>query len=445
MNRIVNGTRRVLLAVGLALGLAGAAHSQGAAATPPAFTIAVVPDTQFYLDYTHQTEAGFKFDARNLFFEQMEFLAARTRSQGGDIAFVTAVGDVWEHQTKRMDEDHYARGLRSIPNPGLDVYLAPSDKAFSVEMPIAREGYAMIAGKVPFSVVPGNHDYDAQWTDSRYPISPDPMKAADKLRPYGMLHFGGLDNWRQVFGEGAPFFEGRPWYVAAYNGGADSAQVFAAGGYRFLHIGLEMAPPDDVLAWASSVITAHPGLPVIVTTHDHLNTDGSRTPNPAVDMKAVDPIHNNPEDVWTKFLSKHPQIFLVLSGHEHAQALRIDRNEAGGKVYQIMADYQARAQVAKDAGIKVDASVGVGDGWLRLMTFDLATATPSVRVRTYSTHYKAYSTDLPDYAAWYKAHEKPTLTDAQFLGEDDFSLTLDDFRARFGPPRPNLDPPSPGG
>lgn len=61
------------------------------------FTLVVVPDTQYYLDYTHQTEDGFPFNARQLFFDQMRFIADRTVPNGGDIAFVTAVGDIWQH------------------------------------------------------------------------------------------------------------------------------------------------------------------------------------------------------------------------------------------------------------------------------------------------------------------------------------------------------------
>jgi hypothetical protein len=71
---------------------------------------------------------------------------------------------------------------------------------------------------------------------------------------------------------------------------------------------------------------------------------------------------------------------------------------------------------------------------MRLMEFDMAAKVPTVRVRTYSTHYKAYSNELPTYAAWYKAEEWPQLSDAAFNAQDDFTLTLNDFRARFDKP-----------
>src|SRR3546814_6040565 len=61
------------------------------------FTIAVVPDTQYYTDYRHQTEEGFPFDARELFFDQMQYIAANAESEGGDIAFARS-----EEQTSEL-------------------------------------------------------------------------------------------------------------------------------------------------------------------------------------------------------------------------------------------------------------------------------------------------------------------------------------------------------
>jgi hypothetical protein len=421
--------RMAVLAAVLALGPLGAL----AAPDDGRFTIAVIPDTQNYVDFTHQTAEGFPFDARDQFFEQMRYVAANLKSAGGDIAFVTAVGDVWQHQTLKIDADHAARGFKVIPNPIMDAHLPPTQKTLTVEAPAARQGYALIAGKVPFSVVPGNHDYDAQWSAAGYP--PDPVYNPANPMTLGMLHVGGLDNWRSVFGEGAAFFKGQPWYVAAYNGGADSAQIFTAGGYRFLHIGLQFAAPDDVLAWAEGVIRAHPGLPTIISTHDFLDTEGRRLPNPGVDMHRVDPVENNPQDVWDKFVRRNDQIFLVLSGHEHGQAHRTDPNDAGHLVHQVLADYQNRGQTAIDAGLVKKPRPMLGDGWLRLMAFDFTGLVPTVRVRTYSTHYKAFSGDLPGYAAWYRPDEQPKMTDAEFLAADDFSIPLQDFRARFAAAR----------
>ena len=65
------------------------------------------------------------------------------------------------------------------------------------------------------------------------------------------------------------------------------------------------------------------------------------------------------------------------------------------------------------------------------MIFDMRADIPRLHVRTYSSHYKKLSTETPDYAAWYKAKEKPTLSDDEFHKGDDFVIELTDFRQRF--------------
>lgn len=412
--------------------LAPAATAEPAAADT-SFTIAVIPDTQNYLDFTHQTAEGFPFDASELFLEQMAYIAENLESEGGEIAFVTSLGDVWQHQTLEMDAEHAARGFRKVANPILDAHFAPTEKVKTVEMPKAHEGFSLIAGKTPFSVVPGNHDYDAMWSDSQFPpraMTPAEVDPND-LTSLGVLHPGGLDNFRSVFGAETAFFKDQPWYIASHDGGADSAQIFEAGGYRFLHIGLQFDPPNASLAWAASVIEANKGLPTIISTHDYLSKEGKRVPNAIIDGNAVDPIHNTPEMVWEKLISQNDQIFLVLCGHQHGQAWRVDENASGNKVWQVLADYQDRNQTLKATGFKSDWPVGIGDGWMRLMTFDFGADTPVLKVETYSTHYAELSREAADYAAWYKPGEQPQMSDAEFHDTDDYTLDLEDFRARF--------------
>ncbi|MGE0386357.1 MAG: serine/threonine protein phosphatase [Gammaproteobacteria bacterium] len=401
----------------------------------PEFTIAVIPDTQNYLDFKRQRAAGFPFDASEMLMGQMSFIARNLAEAGGKIAFVTHVGDVWQHPTGGIDAAHRALGLAADPTNAVVAHYVADPRSVAIEMEGGRRALRLIAGKTPFSVVPGNHDYDAFWADSRFPQAPDPRNPGDHPTPYGLLHYGGLENFNRVFAPDSEFFHGQPWYVAHYNGGANSAQVFEAAGYRFLHIGLEMAPHDDVIGWAASVVERHRGLPTIVTIHDHLDRLGERRALPEVDFKKVNPEHNDPEDLWREFLSRHDQIFLVLSGHQNGQSRRVDTGAGGGKVWQLLADYQDRNQSLRNVDPDAKAQGGVGDGWLRLLNFDFSASVPRLQVRTWSTHFNAYARDLPQYAAWYKAHEQPQMTDAQFLDQEEFELELDDFVRRFGTAR----------
>jgi hypothetical protein len=125
------------------------------------------------------------------------------------------------------------------------------------------------------------------------------------------------------------------------------------------------------------------------------------------------------------------QIFLVLCGHQPGQAFRMDRNAFGHAVYQVLADYQERWQTLLDVGYSPTWPDAVGDGWMRLMRFDMDSKTPTVEVKTYSTHYKKFSGEMPEYVTWYRPNEQPAMTDAEFLAAEDFTIELADFRDRF--------------
>ena len=419
---------RRLCAMGVVVGLSLGGLIGCEQAPERRFTIAVIPDTQNYLDYLHQKNEGFPIDAVAQFYAQMNYIAQNARSRGGDIAFVTSVGDVWQHATMGIDAAHQAAGHTAISDDHIPAALRPDDRARTVEMPAAIDGYNLLKGVVPFSVAPGNHDYDGFWLSAQHP--PEPSK-----NPYGQVHYNGLSNFVSVFGAESAFFRDEEYYVGSFNGGADSATVFTAGGYSFLHIALEMQPADDVLAWAQSMMDAYPGRPTIISMHEFLNTKAERKPSVYLNLKTIHSEHNDPEEIWQKLIRPNDQVFLVLSGHFHGQARRMDVNEAGHAVHQLLSDYQDRRQSYLDAGGDPKAPFSaVGDGWMRLMQFDFSGATPRLTVRTYSTHYEQFARDHEAYVAHYRDHEQPGMSDADFIAEDEFTLDLDDFTQRFGAP-----------
>lgn len=386
------------------------------------FTVAVIPDTQNYVDYRHQKWSGFAFDGTEQFYDQMRFIRANARSNGGDIVFASHVGDVWQHYSKWMDPAHSARGFNWVPNAGSEVARSPKVTTRGFEIPAAAQAFDLLDGALPFSVVPGNHDYDALWTDPK-----DPPRDADGY--VGRRHIGGLEGYLSAFSSESPLFKGKGWYVGHHDNGADSAQIFSAGQCQFLHIGLQYHAPDRSLEWARSILRAHPTLPVILTTHDYLRRDGSlnRLSNP--NNALMDPNDNDPQMIWDEFISQNDQIFMVLSGHITGQGFSINKNARGNPVYQIMADYQGRGQTVIDAH---RPNAGMGDGWMRLMEFDLDNSRPAVRVRSYSTHYKKYASEVPEYASYYKKVDgQAALSDQEFLNRDEFSIDLAGFHKRF--------------
>lgn len=400
--------------------------------TDERFTIAVISDTQNYVDFSRQKTEGYPIDAAELFIEQMEYLANNTVARGGDIAFATSVGDVWQNYEIGVDDEHYDRGQRQLPRTLRWPASKVNKGVREFEIPLTRQGYDILASTgIPFSVAPGNHDYQYWWT-----VNPDPLDLSatqafidEKQRPN--THVGGYDTFNNVFGPSSHYFQGKNWYISSFNGGVNSAQVFEAGGYKFLHFAFEMQAGDDVLEWAQAVIDEHPGLPTIMSTHDYLNPRGERQAAPVMDLAKYDPLgHNSAEEIWNDWVKKNDQIFLILSGHQIGQALRIDQNDAGHEVYQILSDFQGRGKAANPDGTprRVDST---GDGWLRLMEFDFSGPVPHINVRTYSTFFKKYSNEVPEYVSWYRDMEQKGMSDQDFLDADHYRVELKDFKNRF--------------
>jgi hypothetical protein len=403
------------------------------------FTIAVISDTQNYVDFSHQKKEGYPIDAAELFIQQMQFLAKNTQAHGGEIAFATSVGDVWQNYEIGMDDAHYERGMRRLPRLlGLHLQMGAEKVNAGVrdfELPLTRRGYDMLAATgVPFSVAPGNHNYEKWWTVNPVPSDAEAteMLIEDNIRTN--THVGGYDVFNGVFGPDSNYFNGKNWYISSFNGGVNSAQIFEAGGYKFLHFGFEMQAGDDVLEWAQGVIDEHPGMPTMMSTHDYLNPRGERLAAPSMDLAKFDPAgHNSAEDIWNDFIKRNDQIFMILSGHQIGQATRIDKNDAGHDVYQLLSDYQGRGQVAAQ-GSQASRASSTGDGWLRLMEFYTGLDVPVIKVRTYSTYYEKYSFDVAEYANWYRDLEQPNMTDEEFHSADHFEIELNDFKKRFGNP-----------
>lgn len=404
------------------------------------FTIVMIPDTQNSVDYTRQKSEGFAIDSGDIFIQQMSDIASKSISNGGKVVFVASVGDVWQHVTSNKDADHFTRGIDSIESQefAFQRWIRP-DGVLSFELPKSIEGYALLDdANLPFGVAPGNHDYDAWWAVALEPeiLQADSADLNLEILPEDYkIHVGGLDNFCSVFGSNSDFYRDKDWYIDGYQCGGSSAQIFSAGGYRFLHLALEMQAGEDAVNWASQIVKDHLGLPTIVSTHDYLNPQGQRLPGSGMDLALVDPDGNNSaEELWRDFISNTDQIFMVLSGHQRGQALRIDKNNFGHEVYQILADFQGRGQAGLDGGQPLTprgVAVPIGDGWYREMNFNLTGESPQVEVRTYSSHYESYSSDLETYALWYKNGEQPDMTDSEFLAADEFIIELIDFHTRY--------------
>jgi hypothetical protein len=227
------------------------------------------------------------------------------------------------------------------------------------EWMVADRAMSKLDGIVPYSVLPGNHDM-ARGPSGRGIIR-EPTRFNAVFSP-----------WR---------FRQYSWY-GGHEGvsNANNYIFFHAAGKRFLVLSLEFGPSDAVLEWANQIVWRHPGDWVIVATHCYLYFDDTRVG--AGDLYSPHlkgPDWNDGEEIWEKLVRRHPNIFLVVSGHVKGDgAGRLSsQGLKGNVVHQLLSNYQT----LKNGG----------DGWLRIMTF--VPGRKKIRVQTYSPTLNRYNHD----------------------------------------------------
>ena len=225
----------------------------------------------------------------------------------------------------------------------------------------AKNSVYLMNGKVSYSLVRGNHD------ESKF--------------------------FNQYFNEET--------YKSQFGGFYDDGTINTSwktlkiGNQDFLLIGLDYGASDDELAWAGSVVEAHPNHKVIITTHGYLEQEANRmgadysgTPSAGSDYEN-DLNYNHGEGMWEKFISKYENIFLVISGHncDEDVVYRQDLGVHGNVVTQMLVDFQDLDLQL----LQVKGEVGAGIVVMLYMNEDCS----KVEIAAYSTirdqYYKKYN------------------------------------------------------
>jgi hypothetical protein len=352
------------------------------------FTIAVISDTQFYC-------CGTVPQPKNLGFFQAQTNYLAQNMSALKLSFVSHVGDVVEY------------GDGSTIN-----YPANYNTTQNIEWLNATQALDILdAAGIPFGLTIGNHDYDNMAYTTPGSTYPPLVSTASW--------------WKNYFGSGSKYFKGKSWYGGASdnvgyistggngagtgeylpvgtacNYGLSSYQLFSAGGKRFLHIALELEPSNAAIAWAQNVINTYPNYATIVTTHSYMSPPAWGDNNLPQPQYLGDPAaynaaqwmigspngYNASQNIWNKLIAPNNQIFMVLCGHSwtpiststgtyvepcgsgvsKGENIRIDPNDSGNSVYQVLTDYQGNIVLGSGT-----STLGGGDGWFRIMQFDM--------------------------------------------------------------------------
>ncbi|MBE6425036.1 MAG: serine/threonine protein phosphatase [Planctomycetaceae bacterium] len=226
----------------------------------------------------------------------------------------------------------------------------------------SSKAFEFLDGKIPYVLCTGNHDYGSGGANTR-------ESNLDKYFPVDRN-----PKWDGVLVEVGENLAGKKTLEnTAY-------QFQGPQGQKLLVISLQFAPNEKLLDWAHSLATGkYADHFVILLTHNYMHSHKRgdiRTNNHPYPVMKVDGL--NGEEIWQKFVKKTPNVRMVISGHISASddftgcvGWRIDQNDAGKPVYQMLFDTQALGGGFGGNG---------GDGWLRLIEF-----TPDMK------HAKAYT------------------------------------------------------
>lgn len=233
-------------------------------------------------------------------------------------------------QTEWVRENREKLNIRFVIHLG-DIV----DENTDAEWVVADKAMGTLDGIVPYSVAPGNHDMS---------------KVNGKV-----IH--NSSKFNAIF---PPLrFKGKSWY-GGHKGVTNENNYcfFSAGGRDFMVVSLEFGPSDETLRWANELLARQRDKSVIVATHCYMYSDDTRVgEGDRYNPHKHDPKFNDGEQMWDKFVRRHENIFLVISGHiKGAGAGRLISNgDQGNPVYQILSNYQM--------------VTNGGNGWLRILTF----------------------------------------------------------------------------
>ncbi|MDX6804955.1 cadherin-like domain-containing protein [Terrihabitans rhizophilus] len=304
-----------------------------------AYTIAVLPDTQ---DYTNAAKVG-------IFKNMTNWLVDNKESQ--NIQFVVHVGDI---TTNNSDTAHW---------------------------PFAEEALRILDGKIPYSLLPGNHDQN-QGNAHNHSTDPLDIRFSPEKQAATSPTFGGV-------------------YDQEPTRSANTYHTFTApDGTKWLVLSLEFGPRDDVLRWAGEVLEDHLDHQVILANHSYMNWAGRHdaTGAPLYDEGAGYDYRmgesaegaNDGETMYRELVQKYSNIAFTFSGHIFGDAAEtlVSYDQFGNPVHQMMVNYQNGVAGEITSGGGMGSGSNGGNGAIRLVTVD-----PDNKAVYTSTYF----TELDDY------------------------------------------------
>lgn len=252
------------------------------------FSIAVLPDTQYY---TSEKNGG----KNEMFISQTDWIVKNAAKE--NIKYVIHLGDISDDGEKFPQQ-----------------WVNASKAMYQLEQPQA--GYPQ---GIPYGMAVGNHDQ----TKSQYPLS------------------GKTDQYNKYFG--VERFKDKKWYGGHYSDNNDSHyDLFSAAGTDFIAIFFEYdsygEDIENLNKWAAQLLEKYKDRKAILVSHSVIHFNKTAGTN----EKGFPKFSKQGQRVFDR-LKSYPNVMMTLSGHvgDNGEGYRQD-GYAGNTIKSFLSDYQSR-------------------------------------------------------------------------------------------------------
>jgi len=255
----------------------------------PNYTIAILPDTQSYVNWKPAEMTS-----------QINWLV--NNKEDLNLKFVAHVGDVVQNWANDLEGWEF----------------------------VQTEMQKLKTASISYSVLPGNHDYAYMTRDSSVFNTYFPLSNFEDMDSYGGSYDENSDNHYHIF-------------TVDKDGDEDPDD-------KILILSLEFGPRAEVVAWANQILENSSTTPAIVITHAYLQPDGDLLEHgdnhAASNGYGLGADVYDGDELWTSLIEPNDNVRFVFSGHDgesnDGSALRTSyhQNDPNKPVYQVMANYQ---------------------------------------------------------------------------------------------------------
>ena len=302
------------------------------AALAEKFAIVILPDTQFYPETNP-----------NIFYAQTEWIKNNRQEDKENIIYVAHLGDI------------------------INGDCASSIAEWTVA-DRAMETLEEVGVRVPYGILPGNHDWD-----------PAPSPSTVICPVTARNRYNGVESGYENLGFGPDRFDPLGSNYGNQDGVTNDNNfvLFESGGVKFIALNFAYViggPSETIIEWAWDMLDQNRDRKAIVTSHFVLeeNTADSRRED---GQTAFGPLG---QAVYDK-LDEFPNFFLMLGAHRRGEAWRIEQRDGMDDVHILLSNYQDYAasatpnwsNVAQNTCPPPIGGPGCGDlGLMRIMRFD---------------------------------------------------------------------------